>query len=72
MPWRTDEGFEPITHVIENPVMVVDINHDRGRRVGVVYISSTGEQIEVAVEHLDDNNVRVSAVNFMDGKIIIL
>lgn len=71
MPWRVEDGFTPIVYNIETPVMSVDVQHDRGRRVSVIFVNNDREEVDVAVEHIDDNNVRVSAVNFMVGKLLI-
>jgi len=57
---------------IDPPQMVVDIEHNRGRHVVVEYYNRQSELVEVATEYLDENNVRVSAVNFLDGHILII
>ncbi len=72
MPWRIKEGVDALVYEVTPPQMVVDVEHNRGRAVFVSYYDRSNGKVEIAVEHLDENNVRVSAVNFIDGHLIIL
>jgi len=72
MPWRNLEGVDALIHEVTNPVLWVDVVHNRDRHVQVQYYNQEGEMVEVAVEHLDSNSVRVSAVNFILGSIVII
>ncbi len=72
MPWRIKEDGEALEYEVTPPQMVVDVEHNFGRPVVVKYYDRDGYLVDVATELLDDNNVRVSAVNFIDGYLIIL
>ena len=72
MPWRIKEGVDVLEYEISPPQMVVDVEHNKGRNVFVRYVNTDGEQVDIAVEHIDDNNVRVSAVNFLSGTLFII
>lgn len=72
MPWRKKDELEVIEYEVSPPAQLVDIQHDLGRRPVVKFFDRDGDQVEVSVEHLDENNVRVTTVNFMDGHILII
>lgn len=71
MPWRI-RNLNVAVFEIETPQMVVDIEHNKNRKVFVTYYNRSDEQVDIAVEHIDDNNLRVSAVNFLDGYLLII
>ncbi len=74
MPWRIEEesGVDALLFEVDPPQMTVDIEHNRDRFVQVMYYEVDGGLVDVAVEHIDSNTVRVSSVTFMAGTIIIL
>ncbi len=50
---------------------ILDIEHSKNKRVTVTYINRQEEQEDIAYCQIDDNNVRVSAINPLNGFIII-
>ena len=51
----------------------VDITHNKGRNVMVTYLRRSDlQQAVVSYRMLDENTVRVSTIDFMDGYILVL
>jgi len=72
MPWRQKDGIDALIHEIVDPVLWVEITHNRNRHVHVEYYNNDGENVEIAVEYLDSNRIKVSSVGFILGTIVIL